>query len=166
MNTSKVSPQIYSVYILKRVACEIYHQCQRAIPNETLGRLLGYRCEWEGKNYVKIVDWVSGTLESGVTFAYFTSKGMQECESFLDERYAGSQIRPVEVGLFHSHPFRVEPHFSSVDHETFLTFPYDTEGNAFILIDPHIFFFKVFVVSSRTEKGKILQQVPWIAYSS
>ena len=166
MNSNVNSSKIYPVYILKRVAVEIYRQCQRAIPNETLGRLLGYRCEWEGKNYIKIVDWVSGDLESGVTFAYFTSKGIQECETFLDERYGQIPNRPVEIGLFHSHPFRAEPHFSSVDHETFLTFPYDAEGNAFILIDPHIYFFKVFVVSSHPKKQKFLQQVPWIAYSS
>lgn len=158
------SSEIYPVYLLEQVANEIFRQCQKAVPNETLGRLLGYRCLWKQRDYIKIVDWVSGTLEAGTTYAQFTLQGLRECEIFLDERYGTCNHRPVEVGLFHSHPFGVEPYFSSTDHQTFLTFPYDKPGNVFILIDPLSHFLKVFVIAIKETGEKILEQVPWILY--
>lgn len=156
---------VYPVYIIERVAHDIFRQCQRAVPEETLGRLLGYRCRWEGADYVKIVDWVSGSLDSGVTYAKFNSRGIRECEIFIDERYGSTGNRPVEVGLFHSHPFGHEPHFSSTDYQTFLTFPYDRPGNVFALVDPLSQFFKVFIIEHGKEGQAQLRQVPWICYS-
>jgi len=58
------SIEVYPVYILSRVAKEIFLECKKAIPKETLGRLLGYRMQWKEKNYIKIVDWISGSLET------------------------------------------------------------------------------------------------------
>lgn len=159
-----VSPQVYPVYILQRVAAEIFHACEKAAPYETLGRILGYRYEWEGLSYVKIVDWVTGSLDHSHVHAKFTSPGIQECESFVDERYGNTELRPVEVGLYHSHPFHTDPHFSTIDEQTFLTFPYDREGNVFLLIDPLAHFFKAFVIASHPSEPKYLKQVPWICY--
>lgn len=152
------------VYILTRVAVEVFAQCQQAAPEETLGKLLGYRCEWQGQNYVKIVDWVSGSLDCAATYACFTPNGVRECEIFVDERYGAADNRPVEVGLFHSHPFGSDPHFSATDYHTFLTFPYDQAGNVFALIDPLSRYFKVYVIEA-TECGKNLKQVPWVYYT-
>jgi hypothetical protein len=135
------------------------------VPSETLGRLLGYRFEWQGINYTKIVDWVTGNLDSGATYARFTTDGIRECELFIDERYGLGNSRPTEVGLFHSHPFGSEPFFSLVDDQTFLNFPYDEEGNVFILIDPLAHFFKVFIIAKKENESKYLQQVPWICYA-
>ncbi len=161
-----MTEQIYSVYILARVAQEIYHRCHSAIPQEMLGRLLGYRLQWEGKSYTKIVDWVSGDLDNSHTHAQFTLHGTRECELFLDERYRNISERPKEIGLFHSHPFGADPHFSSTDYQTFLTFPYNQLGNVFILIDPLSQYFKSFVVEENVEtKEKKLRQVPWIIYT-
>lgn len=155
---------IYPVYILSRVADEISRQCVDAIPRETLGRLLGYRCSWQGVHYVKIVDLVTGEIDSSCVHAHFTHKGIQECEHFLDERYGKNADRPQEVGLFHSHPFGTDPHFSSIDHQTFFDFPYDREGNVFVLVDPISSFFKVFIMDVENQE-KCLKQVPWWLYS-
>lgn len=152
------------VYILSLVAREIFRECKTAVPKETLGRLLGYRMRWQGKMYTKIVDWISGDLENSHVHACFTAQGSRECECFLDERYSDAVIRPREVGLFHSHPFGVDPHFSSVDYGTFLNFPYNKEGNAFILIDPIISIFKTFIVETDSSGLKNLKQVPCIYY--
>jgi len=154
---------IYPVYILARVVTEIFDQCKQTIPDESLGRLLGYRCAWQGTEYTKITDWVTATIDNGHAHAFFTQAGIQECELLVDERYGKSGQRPVEIGIFHSHPFGVEPYFSSIDKETFLSFPYDREGNVFILIDPVSLFFKVFIVSGR--KDKELRQISWICYT-
>jgi proteasome lid subunit RPN8/RPN11 len=156
--------RIYPVYILSRAAEEIFQKCRQAEPKETLGRLVGYRCTWEGIDYIKITDWVTGHLDSGNTYARFTPQGIRECEFFLDERYGDKENRPVEVGLFHSHPFNTDPYFSMVDQETFLTFPYDQAGNVFVLIDPLADFFKVFIIAHR-DGEKYLQQVNWICYN-
>ena len=160
-------PTVYPVYILDRVVSEIFDQCHRAVPDETMGRLVGYRYCWQEIGYTKIVDWIGGTLEKSHTHARFTMEGTRECEFFLDERYGNQPHRPKEVGIFHSHPFGMEPHFSPTDYETFLAFPYDQPGNVFVLIDPLIFYFKVFIVSDTTPESrrqKLLQQVPWICY--
>jgi proteasome lid subunit RPN8/RPN11 len=154
---------VYPVYILSSVVSDILHQCQRAVPNETLGRLLGYRLRYKEVHYVKVIDSIGGTLEASHSHARFTPEGTRESELFSDERYGTDTKRPKEVGLFHSHPFGVEPHFSSTDDETFLTFPYNREGNVFILVDPLVSYFKVFIISQ--ESKKTLQQVKWICYS-
>lgn len=156
--------RVFPVYILQRVVWEMYAKCKRAVPNETLGRLLGYRCSWQQNEYVKIVDWASGSLDSGRTHAYFTARGIRECELFLDEKYGTGADRPRELGLFHSHPFGCDPHFSSIDDQTFLTFPYDQEGNVFVLIDPLADFFKVYIISCQDGEKKLLQ-VPWVCYT-
>ncbi len=161
------SPPIYHVYILSQVANEIMRVCQREVPNEALGRLLGYRLQWQGQSYIKIVDWVGGEIENSHTHARFTVRGTRECEVFLDERYGLDSKRPQEIGLFHSHPFGVDPHFSSTDHTTFLNFPYDREGNVFVLIDPLANFFKVYRIALETQSTppkKYLEQIPWIVY--
>lgn len=161
------STQIYPVYILSRVACEIYSQCMQAVPNETLGRLIGYRMEWQNQHYIKVIDWVAGSLDVSHIHAQFTTKGTRESELFLDERYGTQCQRPSEIGLFHSHPFGHDPHFSSTDYSTFLTFPYNEPGNVFILIDPLSGYFKVYIVVQNchgTDQPKQLQQVSWICY--
>ena len=152
---------IYPIYILARVALEIQEQCKKAVPNETLGRLLGYRCSYQGQNYIKIVDWIGGTIDAGYAFAQFTSQGSRECELYCDEKYCDTEMRPKEVGLFHSHPFNVEPHFSSIDYGTFLSFPYNHPGNVFLLLDPLSKYFKAFII--RPNKNT-LQQVSFIVY--
>lgn len=155
-----VSEKIYPVYILRRVAEEIFLQCKKDEPSETLGRLIGYHYEWQDQKYCKIVDWATGTLDQGPTHARFTNSGIRECEIYLDEKYGKGSSRPIEVGVFHSHPFGVEPHFSAVDDNTFLNFPYNREGNVFILIDSVASFFKVYIIQNNA-----LEQVSWICYA-
>lgn len=79
--------KIYPVYILSRVASEIYKYCNKGIPKEVLGMLLGYRLSWQGIQYIKIVDWVSGSLENSHIHAKFQIDGLQQAETFIDERY-------------------------------------------------------------------------------
>lgn len=158
----KDNKNIYPVYILSRVAEEIYQLCKDAVPHETMGKLLGYRCMWQGKKYVKIVDWAMGSINSSHTHAQFTAKGTREYELFVDERYGKNSTRPLEVGIVHSHPFNSDPHFSQVDYDTFLSFPYDKVGNVFVLIDPLSSYFKVYQIVGN--KSKNLEQISWIKY--
>ncbi len=155
----------YPVYMLERVAAEIFTFCSDQEPLEALGKLLGHRCEWEGRSFVRIVDWVTGEVVASSTSARFTPDGVRECETRLDQKYGDDTDRPREVGLFHSHPFGSDPHFSSIDHATFLNFPYDRAGNVFVLIDPLSGFFKTFLLEVG-EEGKRLTQVPWAVYAS
>lgn len=154
----------YPVYLLERVADEIFRFCRREEPLEALGKLLGYHCRWQGRRFVRIVDWVTGEVNASSVSARFTPAGIRQCECYLDEKYGDRPDRPREVGLFHSHPFGTDPHFSTVDHGTFLSFPYDREGNVFILIDPLSGYFKTFVLE-RAGEEKRLAQVPWAVYA-
>ena len=164
LKMKQLEKKIYPVYIMSRVVYSIFDQCKNAVPSETLGRLMGYRLQWQGHYYTKIVDWTSGSLESSSTFAKFTVNGTRESEFFLDERYLDTRSRPKEIGLFHSHPFGTNPEFSLTDYETFLSFPYDNEGNIFILIDPISKYFKVYKLTVTLQKEQKLIQVPWISY--
>lgn len=150
--------------MLERVADEIFRFCCEQEPLEALGKLLGHRCEWEGRPYVRIVDWVTGDVTATSTSARFTAEGVRQCETEVDERYGDGPDRPREVGLFHSHPFGSDPHFSAIDHGTFLSFPYDREGNVFVLVDPLSGYFKTFLLE-RGPEGKCLTQVPWAVYA-
>ena len=55
-----------SVYLLRRVVDEVLDFCRRQAPREALGVLVSYRCQHEGRRYVRVVDWAmaSTTLSS------------------------------------------------------------------------------------------------------
>jgi len=157
-----------SVYILDRVVTELIDFCKEAAPNETLGLLLGFRNEHDGHRYVRIVDWVSGSLHATHVSARFTEEGIVSSRLLALERHGKGDERPRELGLFHSHPFGHDPHFSGTDMNTFLTFPYDYQGNPFILIDPTTSpsHFKVYTVQGGPEEevDKDIVQVDWAEY--
>lgn len=162
---------VYPVYILSRIVQELIQFCKSTIPKEALGFLVGNRAivkNNEGISFTRITDWVTGSIDSTHISANFTTEGLQQANLFLDDRYGMHREQnhelPSIVGIVHSHPFFSEPFFSDTDLDTFLSFPYDTEGNVFILIDPEIPYFKVFKIIEQ-ENQKILQMVPWIEYS-
>lgn len=167
---NKKSNRFTTVWILDRIKDEIYEYCKQNMPDEAIGVLIGYRLCSEGEKYIKIVDWTTGKSETGRTFAKFTAEGVRQYSSFLDERYGlddgfrnKNYVRPRIVGIFHSHPFGVDPSFSATDYNTFLNFPYDAEYNVFILIDPKIDVFKCFQIK-RESQNKDLIQVVWGEY--
>ena len=162
---------IYPVYILKREVDQLINYCYDETPKEALGILDGWQYELpepdKAIKFSKVVDWVTGEVAATHVGAQFTSKGLQEYNLLLDERYGKDRpTGPYNIGIFHSHPFGHEPHFSSVDYSTFLNFPYNAENNVFILIDPvpERPFFKVFHIRSVNNEQKLLQ-VPWVEYS-
>ncbi len=133
------------------------------MPDEAVGKLYGYRRRWEGTDYVRITDSATAPCDTGPAHGRFTPEATRICQERIDARYRGRPDRPREVGVYHSHPFGSEPFFSSTDRETFLSFPYDTPGNAFVLVDPTDRWFKVYVV--RADGGaRRLVEVPWVEY--
>lgn len=166
---------IYPVYISSRVVKELVKFCKDTTPKEALGFLLGLRLKYKENlsiEYTKITDWVTGSVESSHVSANFTTDGLEQASRFLDDKYGlhreQSDETPKIVGIVHSHPFGLEPEFSHIDLDTFLNFPYDAEGNVFILIDPipNIPYFKVYKIINDSGKGKTLQHVPWVEYSA
>ncbi|MFW9923275.1 MAG: Mov34/MPN/PAD-1 family protein [Candidatus Thorarchaeota archaeon] len=156
---------IYPVYILSRVVYETIRMCKNAIPNEAIGVLLGYKMQYQGIKYVKIVDWVTGRAHQSHAYAEFTPEGVQQYTTLIQEKYGDSENRPRIVGIIHSHPFGSNPHFSSTDYNTFLNFPYDAEHNVFVLVDPKSGYYKSYIVIKDEEKGKTLQEVNWVEYT-
>lgn len=141
------------------------------MPKEALGILVGKHYTLPEPDssikFTKITDWATGEVDASHIGAQFTEKGLMEYNMYLDERYGIDRPEgPFNVGLFHSHPFSQEPHFSSTDLSTFLVFPYFSENNVFILIDPvpENPFFKVFQLRKIENEIKLIQ-VPWIEYS-
>ena len=155
---------IYPVYILQRVVYETFLLCKKSDPNEAIGILLGYKYQYKGKKYVKVVDWVTGKAYSSHAYAEFTPDGVRQYTTIIEEKYGGSEERPKIVGIFHSHPFGSNPHFSSTDYNTFLNFPYDAEHNVFVLIDPRSNYYKSYIVVNENGE-KDLKEVDWIEYT-
>ncbi len=159
-----IEDHIYPVYILQRVVYETLLLCKKSDPNEAIGVLLGYKYQYKGKKYVKVVDWVTGNAYSSHAYAEFTPEGVRQYTTIIEEKYGGSENRPKIVGIFHSHPFGSNPHFSSTDYNTFLNFPYDAEHNVFVLIDPRSNYYKSYIVVHEGGE-KDLKEVDWIEYT-
>jgi proteasome lid subunit RPN8/RPN11 len=160
------SDNIYPVYILHRVVYETLLLCKKSIPNEAIGVLLGYKYQYKGRKYVKIVDWVTGKAYQSHAFAEFTPDGVRQYTTIIEEKYGEAEERPKIVGIFHSHPFGSNPHFSATDYNTFLNFPYDAEHNVFVLIDPKSNFYKSYIVIIDEKNQKDLKEVEWVEYTA
>ncbi len=158
--------EIYPIYFLKRAYLLMKWHVRKALPKEALGALIGWRCQYQEQQYVKIVDVVTGEVEASVVHAQFTKNGILDYTTFLDERYGkNNPERPRLVGLYHSHPFGHDPHFSGVDINTFFNFPYNEPGNAFFLLDPLINAVKAFVLRRKQDNGNFyLEQVSYVVY--
>lgn len=166
---------IYPVYVNSRTLIEIVNFCKETYPKEALAFLLGVKSLYKKDTkieFTRVVDWVTGSVDSTHISANFTTDGLQQANSFLDDKFGKDREKnpaiPKIIGIVHSHPFNHEPSFSSVDLDTFLNFPYDSTGNVFILIDPVPYdpYFKVFKIIFNENNEKTLQHVPWIEYSS
>ncbi len=160
MGEDLLSEEVHPVYLLERVARALVAHCRAAVPDEALGKLYGVRESYRAKRYVRIVDWATGEVSAGPTSAQFTERGVRQCELFLDERYGVGSNRPREVGVYHSHPFGVEPQLSATDLASFTSFPWGGDGNVFVLIDPVGDWFKVYVSRERR-----IVPVEWALYT-
>jgi proteasome lid subunit RPN8/RPN11 len=167
--------EIYPVYISSRVISELINFCKETYPKEALAFLVGVKARTKGEKkqaFTKVVDWVTGSVDSTHISANFTTEGLQQANLFLDDRYGKNREKKAElpkiIGIVHSHPFGQEPTFSSIDLDTFLNFPYNAEGNVFILIDPvsNPPYFKVYKIFKEESNNTILQHISWIEYSS
>lgn len=156
--------KVYPVYILSRVVEEIKEFCTKCMPNEAIGVLLGYKLKFNNKLYTKIVDWATGSANISPSHAEFTEEGVLEYHLFIEERYMNNKNRPHVVGVFHSHPFGTDPAFSGIDISTFSNPLYLENGNIFILLDPSIDAFKVFVIE-KDEGNYVLRETDWCEYS-
>ena len=68
---------------------------------------------------------------------------------------------PVLLGICHSHPFGRVTELSSTDQETFLSFPYNYEGNVFMLTDPTIGMIRWYVIT-RNGRDRALDECDWM----
>ncbi len=162
-------PKVYPVYVYERTCQGIFDFClreaQRSSPREALGVILGFRRQWRGTKYVRVTDWATGQVESSLTYARFTPEGILEYRLALHDRYGSNPHTPRVIGLWHSHPFGGDPHFSSTDINTFFRTPFCAEGNVFFLIDPLSRFFKVYMLRRPGEsKALQLERVEWCTY--
>jgi proteasome lid subunit RPN8/RPN11 len=166
---SPVTVPVYPVYVYERTCKEIFNYCLKEAtgpsPCEALGVILGFRRAWQGSRYIRVTDWATGRVEASMAYARFTPEGILEYRLALHDRYGSNPHAPRVVGLWHSHPFGGDPHFSSTDLRTFFNTPFCAEGNVFFLIDPLSRIFKVYMLRSRLdEPGLQLDQVDWCTY--
>ena len=154
---------IYPVYILSRVVQGIKEHCKKEVPKEALGVLVGYKRQYKGKLFTKVIDWATGRVTSSSVFAKFDYEGILDYRLFIKERY-GDKKAPAVVGIYHSHPFGHIPDFSATDFELFFTPVYASVGNVFVLVDPTIDVFRVFTFQKNQEGEITFQEVDWCEY--
>ncbi len=164
-----LTPPVYPVYVFERTCKEIFRHClsEASGPSrrEALGVILGFRRIWKGQKYIRVTDWATGHVEASLAHARFTPEGILEYRLALHDRYGNNPHSPRVVGLWHSHPFGGDPHFSSTDLNTFFNTPFCAEGNIFFLIDPLSRIFKVYMLQQRSdEPGLQLERVEWCTY--
>jgi proteasome lid subunit RPN8/RPN11 len=157
------------VYVDWRSYCDIFRYCRQQArhqpPREALGVILGFRRSWLGTKYVRVTDWATGRVEASSAYARFTPEGILEYRLALHDRYGANPHTPRVVGLWHSHPFGGDPHFSSTDLRTFLETPFHAEGNVFFLIDPISRIFKVYMLRASADGDSLqLERVDWCTY--
>jgi len=162
-------PQVYPVYIDQRTCHDIFRYCKQQArcqpPREALGVILGFRRSWLTTKYVRVTDWATGRVEASSAYARFTPEGILEYRLALHDRYGANPHTPRVVGLWHSHPFGGDPHFSSTDLRTFLETPFHAEGNVFFLVDPISRIFKVYMLRASGDGGSLrLERVDWCTY--
>lgn len=160
---------VYPVYVFERTCKEIFQYCLSEASGqprrEALGVILGFRRSWNGQKYIRVTDWATGHVEASIAHARFTPEGILEYRLALHDRYGNNPHSPRVVGLWHSHPFGGDPHFSSTDLNTFFNTPFCAEGNIFFLIDPLSRIFKVYMLQQRSdESGLQLERVEWCTY--
>ncbi len=168
-NATSEKLTVYPVYVYRRTCKQIFDFClqeaKRKPPREALGVILGFRRSWQGENYIRVTDWATGRVEASIAYARFTPEGILEYRLALHDRYGANPHTPRVVGLWHSHPFGGDPHFSSTDLRTFFNTPFCAEGNVFFLIDPLSRIFKVYMLRPRLEEpGLQLERVDWCTY--
>ena len=81
---------IYPVYINSRCITEIVKFCKDTYPKEALAFLLGVKSVYKGDKkteYTRVVDWVTGSVDSTHISANFTSEGLQQANAFLDDKF-------------------------------------------------------------------------------
>lgn len=162
--SAKDNTNVFPVYILSRVVQGIKNHCRNEVPKEALGVLIGYKRQYKGKHFTKIIDWATGRVDSSSVFAKFTREGVIDYRLFIKERY-GNKNAPKVVGIYHSHPFGHTPEFSAIDFDLFFTPVYTSVGNVFILVDPIIDAFRVFAFSKNNNEKKIsFTEVDWCEY--
>lgn len=160
---------VFPVYVYNRTCKEVFNYCiqesQQSPPREALGVILGFRCTWQGHKYIRVTDWATGRVNASTAYARFTPEGILEYRLALHDRYGNNPHTPRVVGLWHSHPFGGDPHFSATDLRTFFKTPFCAEGNTFFLIDPLSRIFKVYMLRLRPDvQGLQLTQVDWCTY--
>lgn len=156
--------QVWPAYFLDKPLAQMKRFCVEREPDEALAALIGYRCQFEGRRYVKVVDWATGEHDASPVHAQFTRRGLSEYRNFLDERYGAEGRGPKVVGLIHSHPFDEDPVFSDVDRSTFLSLPFDAEGNVFAIVGSGGRRVNVFVVTAPESGAKTVAPADWVEY--
>lgn len=164
---------VLPVYVARSVVLGVVEFLRSCVPNEGIVKIYGHDCihadddddaeNRPGWRFARVTDWLAGEQLVTTITATFTDRGLREIELQRQEKYPDRQIRPLELGIAHSHPFGSNPEFSSVDRDTFCHFPYGPD-NVHFLIDPTADFFKVYITHRNADDkaGPVeLVQVPW-----
>lgn len=155
---------VLPVYVCERTLAEIIAFLGACVPNEGIVKLFGFDCTYDGSAFARVTDWFAGEQVVTPVTATFTDRGLREIELARRDRYPDRDARPIEVGIAHSHPFGHEPSFSSVDVETFTTFPYGPD-NVHLLVDPTAGYAKAYVGLRRHGGRTGLKEVSWAVYA-
>ncbi len=95
-----ISEQPLDVYIERQIIDEILQQCDRSVPLETIGFLIGEAFQWNKTPYCVIHGIATGKTNANEVHVEFAEGALAEVVGELRSKYADMMM----VGWYHSHP--------------------------------------------------------------
>lgn len=156
-----VQSGVAPVYVYRSLVQDFLDVCAEFAPKETVGFLFGERLQWRGRRYAVVHRWVPGFgLSAERTGARLTALEISAIRNRIDGEEDDDDSLSL-LGIAHSHPFGVVTDLSSTDNNTFLSFPYNYEGNVFMLGDPGIGMVRWYCIR-KADAGNILDECDWV----
>ena len=144
---------VVPLYVAADVVASFLDYSEDCAPTEAMGLLFGFRYQWQGIPYTRVVHWEAGTGEHATSGgARLSADEIVTIRNRVEARGGEKELGRV-VGICHSHPFGVAPVPSPTDHATFCSFPYNFPGNAFLLVDPLVPAVRWYVIQLEEASG-------------
>ncbi len=122
----------YQVHTFHHVIRGIIYECQRAMPNEAIGFLVGMYCNWNEEYFTMIDDYIPVKGSGSPYHVTMDASTVGEALKILEKKY--NDTKHFITGWYHSHP-GYGVFFSNVDLISQLTF-FNQPYHVALVVDP------------------------------
>jgi 26S proteasome regulatory subunit N11 len=122
----------YQVHSFDYVLDRIYLECRKALPNETIGFLVGMYCRWKDEYFTLIDDFIPVGGTSSEYHVIMDTESIASAIQKLEKKY--NDGRHSIVGWYHSHP-GYGVFLSDIDVKSQITF-FNQPHHVALVLDP------------------------------